>query len=522
MTERWDAIVIGAGHNGLVCATYLARAGRKVLVLERSTELGGMTGVRRFAEGFSVPGCAHLLHMLHPGVARDLELASNGLRMLATHMPTVALDEQGGHLTLTERTVEGPGMSAEVTAVYGAFMDRLRRFATVLAAANEKMPPRLVSEHWRDHLALAKLGWKAWQLGRDDMREMLRIGAINIFDVLQEEFDHPLLKGALSLDAVLGTHMGPRSPNTVLNLLYRLTGQTGAGNGVAVAEGGMQGVITALERAATAVGVVIRSGCAAKRIVVSADSVTGVEISSGEVLNCGQVFSSADPKTTFQRLLSLDALDTGFNRRIQNLRMRGTAAKLHLALRGAPVFRNLDTENLGSRLLIAPSMDYIELAFDAAKYGAYSEHPVMEITIPTAHTPAMAPTGMHVLSAVVQYAPMHLRGGWTGDAKAGFMECALKVLSRYAPDIRDQVIAAELLTPADLEREYGVSGGHWHHGELALDQFMMLRPVPGAAQYAAPIPGLFLCGAGAHPGGGVSGLPGRNAAHTALAGAWRK
>lgn len=520
MTERWDAIVIGAGHNGLTCAAYLGRAGRKVLVLERSSTVGGMAGMRRFAEGCSVPGCAHLLYHLNPRVVADLELQSHGLRLAASHLPTVALDENGGHLTLTERSVDGPGISPQQRAVYAAFMDRLRRFAAVLAAAGETRPPRLVSDQWRDYLTLAALGWKVWQLGRDDMRELMRIGAINIFDVLQEEFDNPLLKGALCLDAVLGTHMGPRSPNTVLNFLHRLAGQTGAG--VAVADGGMQGVISALERAAVARGVEIRVNTAASRIVTDADGVTGVELASGELLACRMVLSSADPKTTFQRLLGPQVLDTGFNRRIHNLRMRGTAAKLHLALRGAPAFRGLDAAALGGRLLIAPSPDYIELAFDAAKYGAGSEHPAMEITIPTVHTRALAPAGMHVLSAVVQYAPAGLRGGWSADAKAGFMERILTQLARYAPGIREQIVSAELLTPADLEAEYGVTGGHWHHGELALDQFMMLRPVPGAAQYAAPIPGLYLCGAGVHPGGGVSGTPGRNAAQAALAGGLRR
>ena len=448
----------------------------------------------------------------------ELGLETQGLRLLASHLPTVALDENGEHLTLTERTVDGPGISPQQRAVYAAFMDRLRRFAAVLATVGDSMPPRLVSDQWRDQLSLAALGWKVWQLGRDDMRELLRVGAINIFDVLQEEFENPLLKGALCLDAVLGTHMGPRSPNTVLNFLHRLTGQTGAGAGVAVADGGMQGVIAALERAAVAGGVEIRANTAVARIVTDVDGVTGVQLAGGELLVCRTVLSSADPKTTFQRLVGPQVLDTGFNRRIHNLRMRGTAAKLHLALRGPPVFRGLDAAALGGRLLIAPSPDYIEMAFDAAKYGEASEHPVMEITIPTLHTPALAPAGVHVLSAIVQYAPANLRGGWSATAKATFMERVLTQLARYAPGIRAQILSAELLTPADLESEYGVTGGHWHHGELALDQFMMLRPVPGAARYAAPIPGLFLCGAGTHPGGGVSGTPGRNAAQAALAG----
>jgi phytoene dehydrogenase-like protein len=477
-----------------------------------------MAGQRSFAEGFSVPGCAHLLYNLHPGVIRDLGLESHGLRFLATHAATVALAEDGGHLTLSGRGVDGAGISTQERAVYAAFMDRLRRFAAVLAEANEITPPRLATNGWRDNLALAKLGLRAWRLGRDDLREMLRIGAINIYDVLREEFSHPLLMGALALDAVLGTHMGPRSPNTVLNLLHRLTGQVAGGGGLAIAGGGMQGVISALERAAMAAGVEIRRTAGVTKILTDGNGTTGVELASGEMVASRMVLSSADPKTTFLRLLAPGALDTGFLRRIHNLRARGTAAKLHIALRGAPVFRGLDIAALGGRIVIAPTLDEIELAFDAAKYGAGSEHPVMEFTLPSVHDTSLAPAGMHVLSAIVQYAPARLRGGWTAEAKSKFLERALGRLARYAPGIHDQIIATELLSPADLENEYGVSGGHWHHGELALDQFMMLRPVPGAARYATPIPGLFLCGAGAHPGGGVSGLPGRNAAQAALAG----
>jgi len=521
MTERRDAIVIGAGHNGLVCATYLARAGRKVLVLERGESLGGMAGQRRFADGCSVPGCAHLVYNLDAGVIRDLALESHGLRFLATHASTVALAEDGDHLTLGERAVEGAGISTRERAVYAAFMDRLRRFAAVLADANGSTPPRLATSGLRDNLALAKLGLRAWRLGRDDLREMLRIGAINIYDVLREEFSHPLLMGALALDAVLGTHMGPRSPNTVLNLLHRLTGQVAGGGGLAVAGGGMQGVSAALERAALAAGVEIRRNAGVAKILSDGNGITGVELAGGAAVTSGMVLSGADPKTTFLRLLPPGALDTGFLRRIHNLRARGTAARMHIALSGVPAFRGLDTAALGGRILIAPTLDEIELAFDAAKYGACSENPVMEFTLPSMLDSSLAPAGMHVLSATVQYAPARLRGGWTAEAKSEFLKRALARLSRYAPGIRDQIVTAELLSPADLENEYGVSGGHWHHGELALDQFMMLRPVPGAAQYATPIPGLFLCGAGAHPGGGVSGLPGRNAALAALAGAWR-
>jgi phytoene dehydrogenase-like protein len=395
-------------------------------------------------------------------------------------------------------------------------MERMRRFAAVLAEADGAIPPRLATGRWRDNLALVRLALRLRGLGRDDMRELLRIGAINIHDVLHEEFAHAGVMGALALDAVLGTHMGPRSPNTVLTFLHRLAGQV-TGAGTAIVDGGLHGYIAALERAAVAAGAEIRCSAAVTGITTDARGVTGVRLVDGTCIAAPLVCSSADPKTTFLRLVGERSLDAGFARRIHNLRARGTAAKLHLALRDLPQFPGLPAAALAGRLVIAPSPDDLERAFDAAKYGACSAQPALEITIPTLHDPTLAADGMHVLSAIVQYAPARLRGGWTGDAHAACREQAIERIARYAPGLRAQIVAAELLSPADLESEFGAVGGHWHHAELALDQFMMLRPVPGAAQYATPVPGLYLCGAGAHPGGGISGLPGRNGARAALA-----
>jgi len=512
MSDRFDAVIVGAGHNGLCCAAYLAKSGRKVLVLEAADAVGGAAVTQEFSPGFRVSAGAHLLHMLDPGVAADLNLAGHGLELAASDLETIALSADGAHLRLNGRRLDGAGISQAERATYTAFMDRLGRFAEILQATYLQRPPRLVEGGLGDNLALAKLAWRVRGLGRDDMRELLRIGAINIYDVLQEEFSTGLLKGAIAFDAVLGTHMGPRSPNSVLTLLHRLTGRLGReGSGLALPKGGMGAVTAAMEKSARQAGAVIRTSCAVKQILVEGGRTTGVLTAAGETIGADLVVSNADPKTTFLSLVGARSLETAFVRRIHNIRMRGNAAKLHLALSRLPEFTGLGANDSGARLVIAPSLDYLELAFDQAKYGEFSTAPAMEITIPTAHDPALAPEGKHVLSATVQYAPHALRAGWETGRDA-FREIAIDCIAGFAPDIRSAILHAELLTPADIQARFRMHGGNWHHGEFTLDQFLMLRPVPGAAQYASPVHGLYLCGAGAHPGGGVMGLPGRNAA----------
>ncbi|MGB7739115.1 MAG: NAD(P)/FAD-dependent oxidoreductase, partial [Steroidobacteraceae bacterium] len=279
---------------------------------------------------------------------------------------------------------------------------------------------------------------------------------------------------------------------------------------------GMGAVCDALARAAVAAGVTIRTAAPVSRVLVANDAACGVLLESGERVDARTVISNADPKTTLLKLLGAEHLDTGFVRRVSHLRSNGLAAKLHLALDAAPRFDGLDTAALGGRLLVAPSLDYIERAFNHSKYGEYSDAPAIEITVPTVRDPALAPTGGHVISAIVQYAPYSLRAGWEGERER-MADRAVDTLERYAPGLRGTIRARELLTPRDIEQRFRMTGGHWHHADLAFDQFFMLRPVPGAAQYGTPLPGLFLCGAGSHPGGGVMGTAGRNAARRILA-----
>jgi phytoene dehydrogenase-like protein len=518
MPARYDCVVIGAGHNGLICAAILARQGRTVLVLEAAAHVGGAAATREFAPGFKVSAGAHLLHLMPGDLLRDLKLESHGLEWAAQRMATTALLPGAAPLVCSAGSADQAGLSAADAAAYAAYSTRMRRFAAALAPIFSRIPPRLGTNDWSDRLALLRMGWQIRALGRRDMRELLRIGAMNVYDLLEENFESAALKGALGFDAILGANFGPRSPGTVLTLLYRLAAESAAGaSGLSQPKGGMGALCTAVARAAVAAGAVIRTDAPVANILVEADRACGVVLESGERIMAPNVISSADPKTTFLELLGTAHLDTGFARRVNHIRSQGLAAKLHIALNRAPPFQGVPEAALRGRLLLAPSLEYIEHAYNHAKYGEFSASPVMEITVPSINDPSLAPAGQHVLSAIVQYAPYALKEGWE-NGRQRFLDVALGTLERFAPGLRSCIVAAEVLTPADMEREFRSSGGHWHQGDLGLDQILMVRPVPGAAQYRTPVEGLFLCGAGCHPGGGVMGIAGRNAAQRVLDG----
>jgi len=508
MTDRYDAIVVGGGHNGLVCATLLAKAVKSGLLLEGNGQLGGAAITREFANGYTVSACAHLLYQLQPAVRKELGLKP---QLAAEDMPTIALDENGEHVRIDGLAVDG--VAADDEKSYREFQKRMLRFARLLNTYLNKTPPRLGTKALADLATLGRLGFDLRRLGKVEMQEFLRLIGINIHDEVSERFSSPLLKGAVCLDAVLGTHLGPRSPNTIMTYLYRLAGDFGR---VALPSGGMGAVSEELGHLAREAGVTIRTGMPVQRILVDNARVVGVETTSGESFASFTVISNADPKRTLLELVGARHLEANFTHRVHNLRSRGNAAKLHLALDGLPTIAGLDKKELAARLVIAPDEHYVERAFNPAKYGDASVEPVVELTFPSIRDATLAPTGKHVLSAVVQYAPYNRNGGWSDAARTDFEAATIRVIERYAPDIAARIVASELLTPVDIEEQFHISGGHWHHGELTLDQFFFVRPVCGAAQYRMPVDGLYLCGAGAHPGGGVSGAAGRNAARAIL------
>ncbi|MGB1424322.1 MAG: phytoene desaturase family protein [Pseudomonadales bacterium] len=510
MTD-FDAIIIGGGHNGLVCAGYLAKAGKKVLVLEARSVPGGCAATNEFVPGFKVSNCAQWLYQLSPAIIKDFKLKSHGLSFAAENLATIALDASENHLRISGDSLEGAGISSEDHENFRVFRRKMRKYAKLMQTAYEARPPKLVEHDWRDKFTMAKLGLGMKGLGKDDMSDLMRLILINIFDVMNETFASEQLRAALALDAVIGTPMGPRSPNTVFTYLHRFFGETQGFTGVSQVAGGLGALGDALSQSVTALGVEVRCNQSVTSINKTHDKATGVTLASGENLSASMIVSSADPVTTFRTLLGYSNVETGFARRIEHIRTKSGTAKIHLALTALPNFKGLDEAALKQRLIIAPTMNDIERAFNALKYDECSDHPALDISIPTLNDPSLAPPGQHVLSAIVQYAPHSPKAGWD-SLRETFLDRVIGEIERYAPGISDLVCGKELLTPSDLEADFGMTGGNWHHGELTMDQVLMTRPAHGATQYRTPINGLYLCGAGSHPGGGLMGLAGKNAA----------
>lgn len=508
----YNSIIVGGGHNGLVCAGYLAKKGQKVLVLEASESVGGLAATREFYPGFHVAP-AHSINHFSSRVAQDLNLAKHGFNG-GSALPLIGLSADQQHIRIENGEVSGLGDAD--TAAYQSYLASMRKFARALAPFWMKKMPRIGPGSLGDMWTFSQLGLKLRMLGKKDMQEFLRVFSLPARDLMDENFDHELLKAVLSWDGVIGARMAPRSPNSsVLAMLYR---QTQESSNADIAGGNVAKLITALEQSASAAGAEIRCAAPVKKISIEAREgglqATGVELASGEQIHGERIISATDPRRTFVDLVGVQHLDIGFTNRIRRLRCDGLVGKLHLALNGLPEFPGLAQAE--GRMIIAPDMDAIEFAYDHSKYGECPEHPVMELVIPSLQDNELAPDGQHVLSAHVMYLPYQLKGGWTEAAKEQMCQTSIDTIARYAPGIRQQILHAEFLSPADLERSYHVTGGHWHHTEFAIDQMLMMRPTHGAAQYSTPIPGLYLCGAGSHPGGDLVGAAGHNAAQEVL------
>lgn len=513
-----DAIVVGGGHNGLVAAGLLAKAGKKVVLVEAGDRLGGAAVTEEFHPGFRASTVAHLVERLDEGVVQRLELERHGLAYAAATIPTTIIGA-GAPLTLPgDLRAAVAGLPPGEAEAWPALVAKLFRFAEVLKPFLAAVPPRLKGGGPADWLTLGKLGLGVRRLGRDDMREFLRMVLMNVADVVEEDLTDERLKAVFAFDAVRGTALGPRSPNSLMALYWRLAaGANGIGGALALPKGGMGGVVAALAAAARAAGVTIRTSAPVERILVEGGRAVGVALAGGEEIRAPVVASAANPVATLMRLVGPAHLDIGLVRRLRSVRSRGNVARVLLALDGPPPFAGLGEAELRGRILALRSLDALEAAFDAAKYGAFSPEPALEITIPSLTDPALAPPGGHVVSISALYAPAVLKDGWNAASRAGLLAAVTAVLERVAPGIGARVVGSEVLAPPDIEARFGIPGGHWHHGELAIDQMFMLRPVPALAQYATPVEGLYLCGAGSHPGGGVSGLPAMNAVGRILA-----
>lgn len=520
---RCDAVVIGAGHNALVAAAYLGRAGRNVLVVERRDRVGGALANAELAPGVTAPAVAHTVGRMRRSVVKDLQLEKHGLVFLESPVRVFAPQPEAGALTLwadAGRTAEElRARSPHDADAYPAFDAHVRALSGFLAHVQKLTPPDITSPSVADAIGGARVGLAFRKLGRRAAREATRVLPMAVADFVAESFEREEIRGALASRAVQYTAMGPWSAGTAAVLLMDSAGNDGGAAGQATfARGGPAALAEALAAAAKAAGVEIRCNAPVARIATDAENrAIGVVLEGGEEIQARAVVSGADPKRTLTRWVDPVALGPRLSWRAGNIRMPGVTAKVNLALSGLPAFAGADDpERLTGRIVIAPSVDYLERAFDCSKYGRISDEPYLEATIPSLLDDSLAPAGQHVMSVLVQWAPYHLREGDWDAARDAFGDLVVKSLERHAPGLSDLITARQVLTPLDLERDYGLTEGGALHGEPGLDQFFLWRPLFGHARYRFGIERLYLCGSGAHPGGGVTGLPGRNAAREIL------
>ncbi len=518
MTQSFDIIIIGAGLNGLTAAAYLAKAGQRVLVLEQREIVGGTAATEEIFPGFKFDTVTHNLVGLPPQLAsnttrRELNLSQYGLQLIDADPNLYAPLPDGEGITLwrdDNKTVESIRRFSQTDAArWVAFKRRVTKLAAVLAELHAITPPRVgdldIAQLW----ALGNLGLKLRGLGKRDLPEFLRALAMPVQDLLDDEFENDLLKGALGSIGVRGIRLGPRGTGTAYNFLRGCTRD--AVGATIFARGGVGNLANALAQAAQARGATIRANARVVRINAREQKTNGVVLASGEEISAPRVVSAIDPLQTFLHLIDPIQLDPTFLWRVRNIRMNGVVAKMNFALDGLPNFRVAPPEQLRGTIVIAPDLDYVERAYDAAKYGAVSQAPVLEITIPTLSDPSRAPQGKHVMSVWVQYAPYKLETGDWRLEKEKLGEWVTRTLEEYAPNLSSLVLSSQVITPCDLEEVYGVTEGDLNHGQVALDQFWFMRPVSGFGQYRAPLEGLYMCGAGTHPGG-LPCAAGRNAA----------
>jgi phytoene dehydrogenase-like protein len=519
--QRYDAVVVGAGHNGLVTAGYLAKAGLRTLVLERRSRPGGLLATEAIAPGVRAP-VADCLGGLRGGVVRDLGLGAHGLRAIEPDVAAFAPSRNGSALTLwrdptrtaKELAVERP-RDAEA---FVAFDRKVRSLAGFLARIQEAEPPDLASPSATDAMKGFTLANALRRLGGRDVRETLRVLPMSVADLVGEAVEDDVLRGALGARGIRYGAMGTRSAGSALNFLWDSAAGGGAVGRTVFARSGPDALADALVAAAQGNGATLRCSVDVSAIRTKEGSVGGVTLGNGEEIDARIVASSADPQQTLLRLLDAAEIGPTLGWRAEHIRAAGVVAKVTLVLDSLPSF-GVEEGRLQGRVVIAPSLDDLERAFDDSKYGRISEHPYLEATIPTLSDPTLAPDGTHVMAVLFQYAPRQLRDAdWDEAARDRVGDLVLQTLDVYAPGTTEKVVARHVVTPADLEREYGLTGGHPMHGEHALDQFFAWRPLLGHARYRlAGIRGLYLCGSGAHPGGGITGGPGRNAARAILA-----
>jgi phytoene dehydrogenase-like protein len=522
MASTRDVVIIGGGHNGLITAFYLAKAGYKPLVLERRPQAGGAAITQEFHPGFHCSTLAHSAGPLRPDVVRDMQLEKHGLKLISPDVATVSLSPDGRALTLyrnLEKSVqEISKFSQKDAARYPEFQQTLNKISKVIAEALTLTPPDLDHPSRGDLWGMLQTGRAIRKLGKKDMYRLLRWGPMAVADLVAEYFETELLRATIAARGIFGTFLGPWSAGSSLVLLIRAAGDAHASGLGSFAIGGAGAITQAMAAAATEAGAEIRTNVEVIEVTVGNGVAGGVVLSNGEEINAQAIVSNADPKRTLLKLVDPMHLTPDFVMKLQHYRMPGTVAKVNLALSGLPKFTALkdNDDALSGRILIAPEIDYLERAFDESKYGNFSKQPYLEIAIPTVGDPSLAPAGKHVMSIYMQYAPFKLKNSDWEKQRVPLGDTVVKTLTQYAPNLPELILSHQIITPQDLEDIYGLTNGHIFHGELALDQFFTMRPLLDWAKYNTPIKNLYLCGSGTHPGAGLTGGSGANAAREIL------
>jgi len=527
MNSAYDVIVIGGGHNGLVNAAYLARAGKKVIVLERRHVLGGAAVTEEMFPGFKFSVCSYVVSLLRPEIIRDLDLPRHGLEILpldGTFTPMPSGDylwRVNDHAKTRRELARHSRVDAEAYDEFGKAMVAMCRFVKPMLAMS---PPDPTTLDPRDLRHLYRLGQRFRALSSDEKYNLVKLMTMSAAEFLDQWFETDVLKATMSASGIIGTFLGIRSPGTAYVLLHHYMGEIdGAFRAWGFSRGGTGAISNAIAAAAREAGVEIRTEAPVGKILVKDGRANGVVLQTGEELRGSVVSSSVDPNLTFLKLMEPQELPGDFVEDVRRYKYRGSSGKVNLALDALPDFKCLPGSRVHLRgaISISPSVDYMERAYDDAKYGQFSRHPYIDVVIPSLTDPSVAPPGKHVLSCFVQYAPYKLADGTWDKKREAFGDAVVNTLAEYAPNLKQIIIGRQVLTPLDLEREFGLTQGNIFQGELSLEQLFFLRPVPGWAKYRTPIENLYLCGSATHPGGGIMGAPGRLAS-VAILQDWKK
>jgi len=522
MNSTYDVVVIGGGHNGLVNAAYLARAGKRVLVCERRHVLGGAAVTEEVFPGFKFSVASYVVSLLRPEIIRELDLPTHGMEILPldgtfTPMPNGDyLWRVNDHAKTRLEIARHSKLDADAYDEYGKAMVEMGRFVKPILAMTAPDPTSLALKGLKDLVSIAR---RFQNLPIEDKYNQLQLMMMSAADFLDQWFETDVLKATMSASGIIGTFLGVRSPGTAYVLLHHYMGEIdGAFRSWGLVRGGTGAISNAIASAARAAGAEIRTEVPIAKIIIENGQAKGVVLENGDEIRANVVSSSVDPRLTFMKMVGSEHLPADFAEHVNRYKFRGSSGKVNLALDALPNFKCFPGEgpHLRGAISISPSVEYMERAYDDAKYGRYSRRPYIDIVIPSLTDPSVAPPGKHVMSCFVQYAPYHLQEGTWDEKRDEFGNNVIETLAEYAPNIRDIILHRQVLTPLDIERKFGLSEGNIFQGELSLEQLFFLRPVPGWAQYRTPIRNLYMCGSATHPGGGIMGASGRNAAQKIL------